>query len=83
MPINIINKYTKYMSNKRENFEKIATGRVQKILKNLELLGNCSNTSYYDYNKDDVDKIFKAISKKLNATKSQYYSKMNKNPFEL
>ena len=51
------------MSNKRENFEKIATGRVQKILKNLELLGNCSNTSYYDYTKEDVDKIFKVFQK--------------------
>ena len=71
------------MSVKRERFEKVATNRVKNILKYLDLLGNCSNTYTYEYDQQDIDKIFKAISKKLSETKSQYHSKLNKSSFKL
>ena len=71
------------MNNKRQRFEKVATNRVQNILKYLDLLANCSNPHTYEYTKDDVDKIFKTISRRLSDTKSQYMLKINKPKFKL
>lgn len=71
------------MKIKRERFEKVATNRVKNILKYLDLLGNCSNPYSYEYDEDDVEKIFKAISKKVTETKTQFNSKLNKSSFKL
>ena len=71
------------MGVKRERFEKVATNRVKNITKYLDLLSNCSNTYTYEYDQQDIDKIFKAVSKKLNETKSQFHSKLNKSNFKL
>lgn len=50
---------------KHEKFKRIASYRTQKILEYLRRLGNCSNTSVYEYTEEDVKKIFDAISKEL------------------
>tara|TARA_S200000501_G_C20780034_1_gene724578 strand:- start:1046 stop:1261 length:216 start_codon:yes stop_codon:yes gene_type:complete len=71
------------MSIKRDRFEKVATNRVKNILKYLDLLGNCSNPYSYEYSQEDIDKIFKALSKKINETKTQFASKINKSSFKL
>ena len=46
---------------KREKFVRLAEARTNKIIDMLQLLGNCSNSSAYDYTQQDVDKIFAAI----------------------
>jgi hypothetical protein len=43
---------------KRERFVRIAEARTNKIIDMIHLLGNCSNTSTYDYTEADVNKIF-------------------------
>ena len=62
---------------KREKFVRLAEARTNKIIDMLKLLGNCSNSSAYDYTQQDVDKIFAAIEaevkearKKFNKTES-------------
>lgn len=37
---------------KKEKFIRIAEARTNKIIDMIRLLGNCSNTSTYDYSKD-------------------------------
>ncbi len=71
------------MSEKRNRFKKVATKRVDTILKTLDLLSNCSNTYNYEYSTEDVDKIFKALSIRLNNVKSQFVSKLDKKDFSL
>ncbi len=71
------------MSEKRNRFKKVATKRVDTILKTLDLLSNCSNTYNYEYTTEDVDKIFKALSVRLNNVKSQFVSKLDKKDFSL
>jgi hypothetical protein len=71
------------MSVKRNRFKKVATKRVDTILKTLDLLSNCSNTYNYEYSTEDVDKIFKALSIRLNNVKSQFVSKLDKKDFSL
>lgn len=58
--------------NKREKFVRLAETRTNKILDMLQLLGNCSNTSVYEYTQKDVDKIFTAIQTQLNETRKRF-----------
>ena len=66
-----------------EKFKRIASNRVRKILKYLDLLENCSNTYTYEYNSDEVNKIFKEINTKVKQAKSSFQQKTTKKGFEL
>ena len=55
----------KYLQIKRERFKRIAEKRTQRILEDLRLLGNCANKGSYEYNEEEVNKIFSAIKKEL------------------
>ena len=64
------------MSEKIENpnkkFQRIASARTQKIIKMIELLGNCSNTYYYEYSDAEVKKIFDAIESEIKLAKEKF-----------
>lgn len=60
------------LSEKKENFKRIAEKRTEKILNDLRLLGNLSNTSNYEYDQKDVDKIFSFIEDELKFTKDKF-----------
>ncbi|MCH4242457.1 MAG: hypothetical protein LKF81_11240 [Prevotella sp.] len=62
--------------NKREKFVRLAENRTNRIIDQIELLGNLSNTSAYEYSEKDVDKMFKAIENALSDSKKRY-SKQN------
>lgn len=57
---------------KRETFVRIAEARTNKIINMIQLLGNCSNQSLYDYSQKDVTKIFNAIQIELDEAKKRY-----------
>lgn len=57
---------------KREKFVRIAEARTNKIISMIQLLGNCSNQSQYEYTQRDVNKIFNAIQAELDDTKKRY-----------
>ena len=59
-------------NNKQQNFKRIAENRTNKIIDMIDLLGNLSNKSNYDYTDADVDKIFKAIETSLRNSKSKF-----------
>ena len=52
---------SKAEESKHEKFVRLAEARTNKIIDTLQLLGNCANTSFYEYTQDDVDQIFQAI----------------------
>lgn len=56
----------------RERFTKIAPKRTQKVLDALRLLGRCGNSATYQYEREEVDKIFKAIEDELSRAKSRF-----------
>lgn len=57
---------------KRDRFVRIAEARTNKIISMIQLLGNCSNQSQYDYTQKDVNKIFNAIQAELDTAKRRY-----------
>jgi len=62
----------KIQETKRDRFVRLAEARTNKIIDMLQLLGNCSNTSAYDYTQQDVDKIFGAIENELREAKKKF-----------
>lgn len=57
---------------KREKFVRLAEARTNKTIAMIQLLGNCSNSSAYDYTQQDVDKIFAAIEAEIRETKKKF-----------
>jgi CHASE1-domain containing sensor protein len=69
----------------RDDFERIATRRVQQVIDRVDLLSNCSNRNYYEYSEEDVNKMFSELNKALRLAKSKFkneLSRKNKNKFE-
>jgi len=62
----------KSKESRREKFVRIAEARTNKIINMIQLLGNCSNLSQYEYTQKDVDKIFKAIQVELDESKKRF-----------
>ena len=60
------------METKREKFVRLAEARTNKIIDLLQLLGNCSNASAYDYTQQDVEKIFSAIETGVREAKKKF-----------
>lgn len=63
---------SKPVESKREKFVRLAEARTNKIIDTLQLLGNCSNTSVYEYTSDDVDKIFQAIELEVREARKKF-----------
>ena len=57
---------------KREKFVRIAEARTNKIINMIQLLGNCSSQSLYEYSQKDVNKIFNTIQTELDEAKKRY-----------
>jgi len=57
---------------KRDKFVRIAEARTNKIINMIQLLGNCSNQSLYEYSTKDVNKIFNAIQNELDESKKRF-----------
>ena len=62
----------KEQETKRTKFVRLAEARTNKIINMLQLLGNCSNSSVYDYTQKDVDKIFAAIEAEVKEAKKKF-----------
>ena len=60
------------MDIKKQNFKRIAEGRVNKILSLIELLGNLSNKSFYDFSDEQIDLIFTSIQEALQVQKTRF-----------
>ena len=60
------------MPNKRDKFVELAEARTSKALKDIQLIGNLSNRSAYEYGDEDVRKIFKALQQALDQAKQRF-----------
>lgn len=62
----------------KDRFRRLATMRTNTVLKRLKVLGNCSNRQIYEYNEDDVDKIFSTIEKRAKEIKARFHFPKNR-----
>jgi hypothetical protein len=56
----------------RDKFVDLANKRVSKALQTVQLIGNLSNRSNYDYTEEDVAKIFRALQEEIAACKKRF-----------
>ena len=56
---------------KHDKFKRLATQRVTNALKKIELIGNLSSSGY-EYDPEEVDKIFVALQQTLDNTKNRF-----------
>lgn len=56
----------------RERFVRLANARVNRAIKDLQLIGNLSNRSNYQYSERDVERIFRALGDELKLCRSKF-----------
>lgn len=62
----------KKYQNKRQRFLEVGETRTNSVLEKIRILGNCSNRSLYEYQEEEINKIFRTIQKALDETKSKF-----------
>ena len=68
---------------KQQNFKRIAENRVEKIVNLISKLHNLSNSSFYEYTDEQIDKMFESIQKELNKQKEEFKKKGKNKKIEL
>jgi len=56
----------------REHFQSLAEKRVNKAIKALRLVGNLSNRRNYTYEKEDAQKIIKALKAEMTNLEQRF-----------
>ena len=76
-------KKPKIKESKSELFLRLAKVRVQKVLKALRILGNCSNRNNYEYTQEQIDSMYEVLAKTLQTTIDKFTpSKKEQETFE-
>lgn len=57
---------------KNEKFRRLAMSRGNRVLRDIELLGNLSNTNNYDYTSEQVRVIFSTIEDEIRIAKQRF-----------
>lgn len=57
---------------KRAKFVGLAEARVNRAIKEMRLIGNLSNRGAYEWNEDDVRKIFRALQRELETARARF-----------
>lgn len=60
------------MRDKRGKFVELAEARVNRAIKDIRLIGNLASRGAYEYEDEDVKKIFKVLQKELDAAKARF-----------
>ena len=60
--------------NKRAKFIELAEKRVNKALKSIQVIGNLSNRTLYEYSEDDVRQVTRALEDELKTLKKRFES---------
>lgn len=70
------------MNEKKAKFRELAEKRVSNALKQIQLIGNLANTRAYEYNEEEVKKIFKSLKEEISLAESKFKSKGRNNEFK-
>lgn len=68
---------------RRDRFLKVAERRTKRVLRNLRLLGNCSVRAHYDYNEQDVERIFAALEGQIEVVRARFRKDRKEEEFSL
>lgn len=57
---------------KKNNFQRLSKKRLNNLLKNINLLSNLSNTSYYSFNEEDSKILTSKLKKEMKKVFKNY-----------
>jgi hypothetical protein len=60
------------MTSRREKFINLAEKRVNRLINEIRLIGNLSNSANYEYSDEDVSKIFRTLDSALKESRSKF-----------
>lgn len=60
------------LEDKKDKFERLAERRTNEAIKKIRLLGNLSNKSTYEYEKDHVLAIITSLEKEIKQLKARF-----------
>jgi len=60
------------MTEKKEKFVRLAESRVNKAMKDIQLIGNLSNKAAYEHTDAEIRKIFRALQQSLDSAKQRF-----------
>lgn len=75
--------YRGNMENKNEKFIRLANSRVNKALKQLDLISNLSNKNIYSYSENEIKQIIIALNKKIKEIENKFHQEINNKQFKL
>ncbi|TSC56592.1 MAG: hypothetical protein Greene071421_102 [Parcubacteria group bacterium Greene0714_21] len=78
-----MNKKTPKNENKRDRFRRLAQRRTNIVINRLRILGNCADKGRYEYAKEDMERIFSAIDRRLNKIKAKFDLPTDREEFKL
>ena len=70
-------------SPRRETFLRLAEKRTNAVLERIRILSNCSNPYAYEYNEEDVRRMFAAIEEELRTARAKFQPRRRKREFRL
>ncbi len=70
------------MTEKKIKFRELAEKRVSNALKQIQLIGNLANTRAYEYEDEEVRKIFKSLKEEISIAETKFKSKGRNNDFK-
>ena len=68
---------------KRDAFRRLAERRTNAVLERIRILSNCANPYAYEYDDDEVRKMFAAIEKELRVARAKFSRGQPKREFKL
>ncbi len=60
------------MEKKHERFKRLAVARTEKALDMIDLIGNLSNKSFYDYTEEEIKAIFSQIREVVDENEEKF-----------
>lgn len=64
---------------KSERFKRVASRRVDSIIKDIRSLSKCSNLNNYEYSDEEINKMLKAIKDELKIMETLYKKNLTNN----
>ncbi|MBT4208268.1 hypothetical protein HOE22_07980 [Candidatus Woesearchaeota archaeon] len=71
------------MESKEDKFKRLANARVNSAIKQLDLIGNLSNSASYNYTDEDVRKILGTLNQKVKEVSFKFQEILKKEKFKL
>jgi len=67
------------MKDRRQKFVELCEKRVNRLLRDIRLVGNLSNRSHYEFTGEDIGAVFSAIEHEVRRARKRFESPGSEN----